>query len=123
MRDGTPLEDARRRDLTINSLFYNLHTKMVEDWTGYGLNDLDRKVARTPSNARACLLEDPLRVLRVVRISARYRLKITDDLQKAMRDEEILSTLDIRVAEERKSREYRLVLLGFTAVDGIKLLF
>ena len=31
---ATPSEDAWRRDLTINSLFYNLHTRMVEDWTG-----------------------------------------------------------------------------------------
>ena len=31
---GTPLEDALRRDLTINALFYNVHTRSVEDCTG-----------------------------------------------------------------------------------------
>lgn len=31
---GTPEEDALRRDLTINALFYNVHTRLVEDWTG-----------------------------------------------------------------------------------------
>jgi tRNA nucleotidyltransferase (CCA-adding enzyme) len=30
---GTPLEDALRRDLTINALFYNVHTRSVEDFT------------------------------------------------------------------------------------------
>jgi tRNA nucleotidyltransferase (CCA-adding enzyme) len=40
MEIGTPYEDATRRDLTINSLFYNIHTKSVEDFTGVGLNDL-----------------------------------------------------------------------------------
>jgi tRNA nucleotidyltransferase (CCA-adding enzyme) len=30
---GTPLEDARRRDITINSLFYNVHTHSIEDLT------------------------------------------------------------------------------------------
>lgn len=30
---GTPLEDALRRDTTINSLFYNVHARAVEDWT------------------------------------------------------------------------------------------
>ena len=30
---GTPLEDALRRDITINALFYNLHTQQVEDLT------------------------------------------------------------------------------------------
>lgn len=33
-RIGTPLEDAERRDITINTLFYNVHTRSVEDWTG-----------------------------------------------------------------------------------------
>jgi len=30
---GTPLEDALRRDITINTLFYNVHSRKVEDWT------------------------------------------------------------------------------------------
>ena len=30
---GTPEEDAYRRDMTINSLFYNIHTHKVEDFT------------------------------------------------------------------------------------------
>lgn len=30
---GTPLEDALRRDITINSLFYNIHSRSVEDFT------------------------------------------------------------------------------------------
>ena len=45
---GTPEEDALRRDLTINALFYNIHTKKVEDLTGKGLNDLRDGIARTP---------------------------------------------------------------------------
>lgn len=31
---GTPLQDALRRDITINSLFYNIHSRSVEDHTG-----------------------------------------------------------------------------------------
>ncbi|RXW17405.1 hypothetical protein EST38_g8439 [Candolleomyces aberdarensis] len=30
---GTPLEDAMRRDITINALFYNVHRREVEDFT------------------------------------------------------------------------------------------
>ena len=37
---GTPLEDALRRDFTINSLFYNIRTREVEDYTGRGIDDL-----------------------------------------------------------------------------------
>jgi tRNA nucleotidyltransferase/poly(A) polymerase len=34
IRIGTPKEDALRRDLTINSLYYNVNTGQVEDHTG-----------------------------------------------------------------------------------------
>lgn len=37
---GSPKQDALRRDLTINSLFYNIHTNTVEDFTGKGTNAL-----------------------------------------------------------------------------------
>lgn len=48
MRIGTPEEDALRRDLTINALFYNLHSKKIEDYTNRGLDDLKKGIARTP---------------------------------------------------------------------------
>ena len=37
---GTPSEDAYRRDLTINSMFYNINDEKIEDWTGHGISDL-----------------------------------------------------------------------------------
>ena len=39
-RIGTAFEDAHRRDLTINSLFYNINEGTIEDMTGRGLDDL-----------------------------------------------------------------------------------
>jgi tRNA nucleotidyltransferase (CCA-adding enzyme) len=45
---GSPLQDALRRDITINALFYNLHTEQVEDFTGFGLLDMKEKRIRTP---------------------------------------------------------------------------
>ena len=35
---GTPQEDAFRRDLTINALFYNLQEEVVEDFTGVSIS-------------------------------------------------------------------------------------
>jgi len=37
---GDAKQDAYRRDLTINSMFYNINTKTVEDFTEQGINDL-----------------------------------------------------------------------------------
>src|SRR5690606_32173777 len=47
MKIGTPQEDALRRDLTINSLFFNINTGEIEDYVG-GMKDLENKIARTP---------------------------------------------------------------------------
>jgi tRNA nucleotidyltransferase/poly(A) polymerase len=70
MEIGTPEEDACRRDLTINSLFYNVNTGMVEDYCGRGLADLRQGVIRTPLPPFTTLLDDPLRVLRAIRLVA-----------------------------------------------------
>lgn len=68
---GTPVEDAFRRDLTINALFYNLRTGEVEDLTGRGLDDLEARLVATPLPATVTLLDDPLRLLRAVRFATR----------------------------------------------------
>ncbi|MCO5604890.1 hypothetical protein L7F22_059064 [Adiantum nelumboides] len=64
---GTIVEDAHRRDLTINSLFYNINTGMVEDPTGRGLADLRAGIIATPSAAKDTFRDDPLRALRALR--------------------------------------------------------
>ncbi|XP_016185515.1 CCA tRNA nucleotidyltransferase, mitochondrial isoform X2 [Arachis ipaensis] len=64
---GTPEVDAYRRDLTINSLFYNIHTDSVEDFTKRGISDLKSGRIVTPLPPKATFLDDPLRVLRAIR--------------------------------------------------------
>lgn len=86
---GTPLDDALRRDLTINSLFYNVHTHLVEDHTRLGLEDLSARIARTPLPPRQTFFDDPLRVLRCVRFAARFGLEIEEGVAEAARDPEI----------------------------------
>jgi tRNA nucleotidyltransferase (CCA-adding enzyme) len=45
---GTPIDDSFRRDLTINSLYFNLNLNAVEDFTGLGIQDIQDKLIRTP---------------------------------------------------------------------------
>ncbi|KAF5184715.1 Cca trna nucleotidyltransferase protein [Thalictrum thalictroides] len=67
MKFGTAKDDAYRRDLTINSLFYNINTNSVEDFTRRGLADLMSGKIVTPLAPKETFLDDPLRVLRAIR--------------------------------------------------------
>ncbi len=72
---GTPAEDAWRRDITINGLFYDSQTGNIIDYVG-GLEDLQRKVIRTIGEPDQKFAEDPVRMIRAIRHSARLELDI-----------------------------------------------
>jgi tRNA nucleotidyltransferase (CCA-adding enzyme) len=86
---GTPSEDAFRRDLTINSLFYNINNKEVEDFTNMGLKDLEEKIIRTPLEPLQTYMDDPLRILRTIRFATRFQFKIDESIFKAVSDENV----------------------------------
>jgi tRNA nucleotidyltransferase/poly(A) polymerase len=67
---GTETEDARRRDFTINGLFYDVEREEVIDHVG-GLADLDAKLVRTIGDPDVRFQEDPVRMLRAVKFAAR----------------------------------------------------
>jgi poly(A) polymerase len=67
---GTETEDARRRDFTINGLFYDVEREEVIDHVG-GLADLDGKLVRTIGDPDIRFQEDPVRILRAIKFAAR----------------------------------------------------
>jgi poly(A) polymerase len=67
---GTETEDARRRDFTINGLFYDVEREEVIDHVG-GLADLEAKLIRTIGDPDIRFQEDPVRILRAVKFAAR----------------------------------------------------
>jgi poly(A) polymerase len=72
---GTPVEDARRRDFTVNALFYNIADFSVIDHVG-GIEDLHRGVIRTIGNPDQRFLEDPVRMMRALEYSVRLGFEI-----------------------------------------------
>ena len=98
---GTPEEDALRRDATINSLFYNLHTGKVEDFTGLGLKDMRNRIIRTPLPPALTFKDDPLRVLRLIRFAARLDYSIDQTTCEAMLDPEIHEAFKFKISRER----------------------
>jgi len=67
--------DAERRDLTINALFYDPFEDQVLDYVG-GLEDLKQGMIRVIGPPRERYLEDPVRMLRVIRHAARTGFEI-----------------------------------------------
>ena len=63
-------EDAQRRDLTINSLFYELENSTIIDYTG-GVSDLDKSIVRIIGEPDKRINRDPVRMMRAIRHSAR----------------------------------------------------
>ena len=103
---GTAQEDAMRRDLTINSLFYNLRTRRLEDLTGRGFEDFSRGLVDTPLAPRMTLLDDPLRVLRAVRFAARLGFDLSEMLLGAAADPAVHEALSDKVSAERRGAEF-----------------
>ena len=116
----SPVKDAFRRDLTINSLFYNIHTNKVEDFTGQGVDDIKNKVLRTPQtmteeqveevgrniNAKQIYLDDPLRVLRAIRFANRYpEFSIDPEIVVAAKDPDVQEAFRTKITWERRQDE------------------
>ena len=74
---GTPKEDARRRDLTINGLFYDMKTFSVLDYVN-GVSDLEAGIVRMINEPDVSFAEDPVRMLRAVRHAARTGFEIEE---------------------------------------------
>jgi len=106
---GTPEQDARRRDFTVNGLFYDLESKEVIDYVS-GIADLEARVVRTIGDPDIRFREDPVRILRAVKFAARCDLTIEPETYRRMIEhrEEIAKCAQSRVSEEF----YRLLRAG-----------
>jgi poly(A) polymerase len=106
---GTAEEDARRRDFTINGLFYDLETSQVIDYVN-GMTDLQDRLVRTIGDPDIRFREDPVRILRAVKFAARCNLSIEPETYRRMLEHagEIQKCAQARVSEEF----YRLLRAG-----------
>ncbi len=87
VRQGTLKQDIFRRDFTINTLAENLHTSELLDITGRAFQDLDARIIRTPVDPQVTFFDDPLRMLRAVRLAARFHFRIETETWSAIQAE------------------------------------
>lgn len=76
-------DDAKRRDFTINALYYDIEEKKVIDLVG-GVEDLKKNKIRPVGSAMDRFTEDRLRVLRAIRFSNRFGTELEPDIVKAI---------------------------------------
>ncbi|HEY5284152.1 MAG TPA: polynucleotide adenylyltransferase PcnB [Polyangia bacterium] len=106
---GTEEEDARRRDFTINGLFFDVQSATVIDHVT-GLPDLEARLVRTIGDPDIRFREDPVRILRAVKFAARCDLTIEAETYRSMMEHkaELAKCAQARVTEEF----YRLLRAG-----------
>ncbi len=80
---GTLEEDAVRRDLTVNALYYDAGNFEVFDHVG-GLEDLQAKKIRVIGDPTQRYTEDPVRMLRVIRFAARLDFQVERETERAI---------------------------------------
>jgi poly(A) polymerase len=105
---GTQAEDARRRDFTVNALYYDPITEEVVDFHG-GLADLKKRTLRVIGDPTTRYREDPVRMLRAVRLAAKLGLTLAPDTRAPIRD---LAPLMDRVPPARLFDEMLKLLLS-----------
>lgn len=122
---GTPKEDALRRDLTINALFYNIHTHKVEDYID-GVEDLKYCRIRTPVDPYQTFLDDPLRIIRSIRFTAKFKDGCVDPhlLQYINSPpDEIQQSFYTKIKRDRLTKEVEKIFSYAYSNNALKILF
>ncbi len=114
---GTPEEDAFRRDFTVNGLFYDPRSERIIDFVG-GLEDIDARRIRCIGDPDVRFQEDPVRILRALRFSAKLGFSIEEQTWNYMQ----LHRERLKLAAPRRVRdETWKLLLCWRATDCVKL--
>lgn len=116
---GTLEDDCTRRDLTINSLYYDISADRMLDLCGTALSDIEHHIIRTPANPERTFDDDPLRKLRCVRFAADLGWEIDPATWHAVCDHpETIHTASI----ERIRNEFDKILGCHNPVEALKMM-
>jgi poly(A) polymerase len=112
--------DLSRRDFTVNSMALELTTKTPEFIDPFnGLEDLAKKVLRTPSKAENSFSDDPLRMMRAARFASQLGFEIAPDVLQAIKD--MAGRISI-ISAERVRDEFTKMLMSANPRTGITIL-
>lgn len=122
VQPGTLMDDQKRRDFTINALAIALNEKhfgkIVDPFDGIG--DLRKKIIRTPLEPVITFSDDPLRMMRAVRLASQLNFDIEPDTFQGIKQN--AERLKI-VSQERIILEFNKIIESSLPSYGIQLLY
>ena len=83
---GTSEEDAWRRDFTVNALFYDPVSHKMIDHTKSGIDDINNGIVRAIGDASLRFEEDPVRMLRALKLVGQYGFKLSPETEASLRE-------------------------------------
>ncbi|HBC86540.1 MAG TPA: hypothetical protein DCZ94_06260 [Lentisphaeria bacterium] len=117
---GTAYEDAFRRDFTINAIFYDPVKNQIVDHSGHGMADLEGGVVRMIGDPSERFIEDPVRILRALKLVAQYGFRINIETEKALLEK---IPLIANVSHSRLSLELEKILKKTCSDKILKILY
>jgi poly(A) polymerase len=122
VENGTLEDDQKRRDFTINALAIALHPdsfgELLDPFNG--VQDLERKLIRTPLDPVETFSDDPLRMLRAIRFATQLNFRIDDKAIEAIKRN--VDRIDI-ISQERITDELNKIILSAKPSIGFNYLF
>jgi poly(A) polymerase len=122
VEQGTFLEDISRRDFTINTLALSINRNNFGEVvdTFNGIDDINRKIIRTPINPLVTFDDDPLRILRAYRFASELNFSVDESVNVAAN--KLKDRLEI-VSQDRITDEFMKIIASPVPSVGLKLLY
>jgi tRNA nucleotidyltransferase (CCA-adding enzyme) len=109
--------DVKRRDFTINSLYMDINSKIIDELNG--IDDINNKIIRCIGNVDKKMEEDPLRMLRAIRFATILDFELEKDLFNYIKtNNKLITTL----STTRKKEELDKIFSSKNAIKGIRLI-
>ena len=110
-------EDLKRRDFTMNAILMDSRSKII-DYYG-GIEDIKKGIIKCIGDTSKKLTEDPLRILRAIRLSIIYDFKLSEEIKDFINNN---SSLISKISYYRRKEELDYILSSNNRIKGLNVI-